>query len=168
MKWSRERKRMREGGVREREREEEEEEEEEMRQIASASNKHLATANPQLRGHCQGAPSFPIGWPNPLVRAGVALRLSTRVPTEGLFEMLNVLYTAFDTLVDKHGVYKVDTIGDGARPRCRGVLLPVAVADRKTVLVAPHVRARATGDRACGRTCGVTKVVSSARGCDSG
>ena len=39
--------------------------------------------------------------------------MSSRVPTESLFEMLNVLYTAFDSLVDKHGVYKVDTIGDG-------------------------------------------------------
>ena len=33
--------------------------------------------------------------------------------TEDLFEMLNALYTAFDDLVDRHGVHKVDTIGDG-------------------------------------------------------
>lgn len=39
--------------------------------------------------------------------------MSTRVATEELFEMLNIMYTAFDALVDKHGVYKVDTIGDG-------------------------------------------------------
>ena len=36
-----------------------------------------------------------------------------KVRTEDLFEMLNALYTAFDELVDRHGVHKVDTIGDG-------------------------------------------------------
>jgi class 3 adenylate cyclase len=40
-------------------------------------------------------------------------RLSSRVATEELFGMLNGLYTAFDALVDTHGVHKVDTIGDG-------------------------------------------------------
>ncbi len=35
--------------------------------------------------------------------------------TEELFDMLNALYTAFDDLVDRHGVHKVDTIGDGER-----------------------------------------------------
>ena len=31
----------------------------------------------------------------------------------GQVKMLNQLFTAFDNLVDKHGVYKVETIGDG-------------------------------------------------------
>ena len=39
--------------------------------------------------------------------------------TEELFEMLNALYTAFDNLVDRHGVHKVDTIGDGEGERER-------------------------------------------------
>ena len=39
--------------------------------------------------------------------------MSTSVNTADVFDMLNKLYTAFDALSDKHGVYKVDTIGDG-------------------------------------------------------
>ncbi len=39
--------------------------------------------------------------------------LSSSVATEGLFGMLNALYTAFDALVDTHAVHKIDTIGDG-------------------------------------------------------
>ena len=42
--------------------------------------------------------------------------MSTSVNTADVFDMLNKLYTAFDALSDKHGVYKVDTIGDGALP----------------------------------------------------
>jgi class 3 adenylate cyclase len=42
--------------------------------------------------------------------------MSTSVNTADVFDMLNRLYTAFDALSDKHGVYKVDTIGDGASP----------------------------------------------------
>ena len=42
--------------------------------------------------------------------------MSTSVNTADVFDMLNKLYTAFDALSDKHGVYKVDTIGDGTRP----------------------------------------------------
>ena len=38
---------------------------------------------------------------------------NNQVRTEDLFEMLSALYTAFDELVDRHGVHKVDTIGDG-------------------------------------------------------
>ena len=41
--------------------------------------------------------------------------MSTSVNTADVFDMLNKLYTAFDALSDKHGVYKVDTIGDGKR-----------------------------------------------------
>ena len=41
--------------------------------------------------------------------------ITTNVQTEDLFAMLNTLYTAFDELVDRHGVHKVDTIGDGTR-----------------------------------------------------
>ena len=41
--------------------------------------------------------------------------------TEELFEMLNALYTAFDDLVDRHGVHKVDTIGDGEGEREREI-----------------------------------------------
>ena len=43
--------------------------------------------------------------------------LPSQVRTEELFEMLNALYTAFDDLVDRHGVHKVDTIGDGEGDR---------------------------------------------------
>ena len=39
--------------------------------------------------------------------------MSTSVSTADVFDMLNRLYTAFDALSDKHGVYKVDTVGDG-------------------------------------------------------
>jgi hypothetical protein len=42
--------------------------------------------------------------------------MSTSVNTADVFDMLNKLYTAFDALSDKHGVYKVDTIGDGQLP----------------------------------------------------
>ena len=41
-------------------------------------------------------------------------KMSSIVSTKQLFDMLNRLYTQFDLLVDKHGVHKVDTIGDGA------------------------------------------------------
>ena len=41
--------------------------------------------------------------------------MSTSVNTADVFDMLNKLYTAFDALSDKHGVYKVDTIGDGTQ-----------------------------------------------------
>ena len=46
--------------------------------------------------------------------------MSTSVNTADVFDMLNKLYTAFDALSDKHGVYKVDTIGDGVCPRPSG------------------------------------------------
>jgi class 3 adenylate cyclase len=42
-------------------------------------------------------------------------KMSAVVKTADLFEMLNRLYTEFDSLADKHGVHKVDTIGDGVR-----------------------------------------------------
>ena len=43
-------------------------------------------------------------------------KMSTVVKTGQLFDMLNRLYTRFDDLVDQHGVFKVDTIGDGTAP----------------------------------------------------
>ena len=42
--------------------------------------------------------------------------MSSSVNTADVFDMLNQLYTAFDALCDQHGVYKVDTIGDGLPP----------------------------------------------------
>mmetsp|Transcript_12291 Transcript_12291/g.34533 ORF Transcript_12291/g.34533 Transcript_12291/m.34533 type:complete len:625 (+) Transcript_12291:89-1963(+) len=38
--------------------------------------------------------------------------LASVLPTEQLIHMLDTLFTAFDELTDKHGVYKVETIGD--------------------------------------------------------
>ena len=38
--------------------------------------------------------------------------LASSVPTKDLIEMLDKLFNIFDTLSDKHGVYKVETIGD--------------------------------------------------------
>ena len=38
--------------------------------------------------------------------------LASSVPTRDLIEMLDKLFNTFDTLSDKHGVYKVETIGD--------------------------------------------------------
>ena len=38
--------------------------------------------------------------------------LASSVPTRDLIEMLDKLFNTFDTLCDKHGVYKVETIGD--------------------------------------------------------
>ena len=38
--------------------------------------------------------------------------LASSVPTRDVIEMLDQLFNIFDTLSDKHGVYKVETIGD--------------------------------------------------------
>ena len=40
--------------------------------------------------------------------------MSIEAVSTDVFDMLNALYAEFDALSDKHGVYKVDTIGDGA------------------------------------------------------
>ena len=47
-------------------------------------------------------------------------KLVSRARTTDVIHMLNELFTAFDELVDKHGCYKVETIGDAASPRSRG------------------------------------------------
>eukprot|EP00898_Chlorokybus_atmophyticus_P005234 jgi/Chlat1/5711/Chrsp38S05552 len=38
--------------------------------------------------------------------------IASSTPTMSVIHMLNEMFTAFDGLVDKHGVYKVETIGD--------------------------------------------------------
>ncbi|EKX49084.1 hypothetical protein GUITHDRAFT_47105, partial [Guillardia theta CCMP2712] len=38
--------------------------------------------------------------------------ISSRVSADKISHMLNTLYTAFDALVEKHGIYKLETIGD--------------------------------------------------------
>ncbi|KAL7546522.1 hypothetical protein ACHAWF_009852 [Thalassiosira exigua] len=38
--------------------------------------------------------------------------MSQRVPTDSLISLLNTLFSQFDELTDKHGVFKADTIGD--------------------------------------------------------
>ena len=42
--------------------------------------------------------------------------MSETVPTHQLIEMLNQLFAEFDTLTEKHGVFKADTIGDACKP----------------------------------------------------
>ena len=42
--------------------------------------------------------------------------MSETVPTHQLIEMLNQLFSEFDTLTEKHGVFKADTIGDACKP----------------------------------------------------
>ena len=59
--------------------------------------------------------------------------MSTSVNTADVFDMLNKLYTAFDALSDKHGVYKVDTIGDGTRPSRSCLLYGTACCPRGVV-----------------------------------
>lgn len=46
--------------------------------------------------------------------------MSETVPTHRLLDMLNELFSSFDALTEKHGVYKADTIGDSCK--CFGVL----------------------------------------------
>jgi hypothetical protein len=38
--------------------------------------------------------------------------ISSNVPPNDVMHMLNALFTKFDLLVEKYGVYKVETIGD--------------------------------------------------------
>lgn len=38
--------------------------------------------------------------------------MSETLPTHVLIDMLNQLFSELDALTEKHGVYKVDTVGD--------------------------------------------------------
>jgi class 3 adenylate cyclase len=89
--------------------------------------------------------------------AGFTSWSSTRQPSE-VFHLLETLYGAFDEIADKHGVFKVETIGD-SYVAVVGLLMPRNCKHHAVVICAKHCRRHAIAYRGSSADIGIGKLL---------